>query len=276
MNKRQRTATAAAAGSSSYSIPGCSIVLCPEKADELYANDKLYKYKIIHLQEKLSVLTCHALFNNVCAFFVDIPAIEALYGPNSIASFSYVVDFEEEDVKGKKKKTALKLKAGQTLCKITFTSDEVVICRVPINVQLLEINTEFSTKSDLFWDAAYQRQYVAIAYPTFTLPDLEIVKSLIQQKSMLASYQQNNHGEDDDYEKSLVDQNRSVAGQFHHHEVVLISSIPPCLPDNLSSLDQISCDELDAFKNTKDSKLCFEFAKSGTCKHGDRCKFVHM
>lgn len=266
MTKRKRTDGV----ESNYCVPGCSIILCPEKVDELYANDKLYKYKIIHFNEKISILSCHALFNNICAFVLDIPTIESIYGPNSIASFSYLINFEEDNVKGKKKKTALKLKAGQPLCKITLKSkinvqenDDIseeisIICRVPINIQLLEINSDFCTQSELFWDSSYQRQYVAIAYPTFTLPDLEIAKSIMQQRSILHI--------------------SSSSNVLHESNVILSSSISTTTlinqPENIYS-DQILCDELDAFKNTKDNKLCFEFAKSGTCKHGDRCKFIH-
>lgn len=254
MTKRRRSH-----GEGSNCVPGCSVILCPARPEELYADDKLYKYKIKHDEDKLSFLSCHVLFNNICAFVVDIQALEARYGANSLTNFSYVVDFEEEDVKGKKKKTALRMKAGQPLCKIVSNTGESVFCHIPINCQLLEINSELSSQPDLFWKSSYQRQYVAIGYPTFTLPDLEVVKSLIQKK-----YTSTQPSEvSTDASVPVVDSSSSSMATRVEREI------------ETDSLDRIPCSALDCFSNVKVSNLCFEFAKSGTCKHGDTCKFVH-
>jgi len=129
----------------------------------------------------------------------------------------------------------------------------------------------------LFWDASYQRQYVAIAYPTFTLPDLEVVKLIIQEKS--ASHD-GNREEDDAIGENVNVVAHSVSSSSSSVGVLLrddnVTDTSSCNYNHYDRhVDQILCDDMDAFKNTKDSKLCFEFAKSGTCKHGDKCKFMH-
>lgn len=132
------------------------------------SDERLFKYKLQDSNNNVEVLDCYIMNNSVC-----VVKLSAQF-QYEIKSFTYLVDYNEDDVQGKKKKSAIKLQPGSPICHVTTTSGESLELCSPVGGQLLEVNNRFQSQPELLLDKTNQSSYIAIIFPNVTFPDFSI------------------------------------------------------------------------------------------------------
>ena len=139
-----------------------------------FDNDN-FKY-MINSTVEADLLTCCVLPNNICVLRLNTTLIRQLYGDEvQIEAFKYIVNFNQDNIKGKRKKSASKLKNNDYICEIKLNNNIILKCKTPIGGQLLELNTHETWINQSISNFKIQNSYIAIIFPTITLPDFDLI-----------------------------------------------------------------------------------------------------
>jgi hypothetical protein len=145
------------------------VVMRPANHDTLLSEEKCYKY-VIELAGPSSFVRCYVMYNGVCVLKLNCNIPNVL---DHIKNFRYLIDFRADSIKGKRKKSAIKLKIGSPLCSCTTNNDEIITFRTPVGGQLLEINDNYVKDPEKIKDGTCLNNYIAIIIPNITFPDFD-------------------------------------------------------------------------------------------------------
>ena len=105
-------------------------------------------------------LDAMVMLNDICVLFPKVSL--------EVSAISFPVDLEE--MSGRKKKGARKIKADTVICEMTTKDGQIISFKTPVGGQLLEYNDILPLNLDLLCNVSNGERYVAVIYPDTEIP----------------------------------------------------------------------------------------------------------
>lgn len=141
--------------------PNISSALHPQGIEgKMGSFERHFTHKLV--VEDPNYLDAYVMNNDICVLFPK----QSL----TVVAIDYLVS--TDNMSGRRKKGALKIKADSSICNVTLSTGTVIGLKTPVGGQVLEINQLIQSNFEWLLDLECGERYVVIIFPDTKVPSL--------------------------------------------------------------------------------------------------------